>query len=592
MIKATDKLVEIRKLMKDRGLDAYIVPANDSHAGERTTGHWKARSWVSGFTGSSGILIIMTEMAGLWTDSRYHIQAERELKGSGIDLFRFGLPDVPSHTKFLADKLPKDGKLGFDGRTMSTASFNTLKDELKEKNIGYHYKDDLVGMIWNDRPPLSAEKAYFHAPPFATTPASKKIEAVRDKMKEKKYDYYLVSALDAVAWLLNIRGSDIPNIPLIYAHVLISADDAHVFIDISKLDGISSQLTSEGITLHDYESLPGFLSGLKKGKIYYNGAATNVLLSEAIPSDLEQENKTEQDIINPLKAVKSPEDVANIRNAFIKEGAAMVKTLKWIEKNVSRGDLFESDVANVLIENRKLQKDYVYDAFPAICAYGENAAQAHYSPGARGAQIMPEGFLLIDTGGNYLDGTTDTTRTIAVGPLTDNMKRDFPLVLKGHIALNKAVFLKGTTGPAIDILARLPLWQNGQNFGHGTGHGIGYFLGVHEGPHSISISKNAVALEPGMLISNEPGIYKEGKYGIRTECIILVKQKMKTPDGEFYAFEVLTHCPIDKKALDTDLLTQDEIAWINDYHKRTLETLSPHLTQDEQIWLKQATEAI
>ena len=587
-----DKLAEIRKLMKDRGIDAYIVPSTDSHTAERTTDHWKARAWMSGFTGSSGTLVVMQDMAGIWTDGRYHIQAEKELAGSGIELFRFGTPDIPTHVKFLADKLASGSKVGFDGRTMSTASFDILREKLKEKSIGYHYTEDLVGQIWKDRPPLPSEKAFLHVPPFATTSASKKLETVRGKMKEKGFDFYLVSALDAVAWLLNIRGRDIPNIPMVYAHVLVSATKTHVFIDQSKLEGISGKLTSEGIILHDYDSLPDFLGELKEGKIYYNADATNVLLSETIPTELSKVNSPVDDIIAPLKAVKSDADIANIKNAFIKEGVAMVKTLKWIDDNVADGKMRESDVAVMMTNNRKPQKDYYCDAFSSICAYGENAAQAHYSPGPEGAQIKPDGFLLIDTGGNYLDGTTDTTRTIAVGPLTDEMKRDFTLVLKGHIALDRAIFLKGTTGPAIDVLARLPMWQTGQNYGHGTGHGIGYFLAVHEGPHSIAMRKNDVALVPGMLASNEPGIYKEGRYGIRTECIILVVPKMTTPDGEFYGFENLTHCPIDKRAIQTDMLTPEERDWINSYHKRTRETLTPYLSPAEQAWLKDATEAI
>ena len=587
-----NKLSEIRVLMAERDLDAYIVTNNDPHGAERTTGHWNARAWVSGFTGSSGTLIIMKDMAGLWTDGRYHIQAANELRDSGIDLFKYGIPDVPTHTKYLSDKLPKDGRLGFNGQTFIASSFSGLKKELESKSISYHYKDDLVDMIWNDRPNLSQNKAFLHEPPFATTPASKKIETVRTKMEEKNYDYYLVSGLDAVAWLLNIRGYDMPNVPMIYGHVFVTATETHFFVDQAKLEGIEDRLINEGVTLHAYESLPEFLGGLSEGKIYYNSASTNVLLSEAIPPGLDFDNKPEQDITSPLKAVKSEADIANIRNAFIKEGAVMVKAMKWIDENVANGNLHESDVVNVLTDLRKKQKDYVMDAFSTICAYGENAAQAHYSSGIKGSPIKPEGFLLIDTGGNYLDGTTDTTRTISVGSLTEQMRTDFTLVLKGHIALSNAVFLKGTTGPAIDILARHPIWQSGQNFSHGTGHGIGYFLSVHEGPHSISISKNAVALEPGMLISNEPGIYKEGQYGIRTECIIHVMPYLTTPDGEFYAFENLTICPIDIKALNKDLLTADEITWINDYHKKIRETLTPYLTIDELMWLKRATEEI
>jgi len=579
-----DKLATLRNLMKERGLDAYIISGGDAHNNDRMADYWRARSWFSGFTGSAGLVVVTPTEAGLWTDGRYFTQAEEDLGGTGIDLYKMGQPNVPTYEAFLLDKLPNEGKLGFDGRTMSTAGFDILKEKLGPKNLTYHYNEDLIGMMWADRPPLPCKPVFEHLPKFAGLSAAEKLRIVREKMKEAKVSVYLVSALDDIAWLLNIRGHDVGNTPVAYAYVLITEKDAHVFIDPVKVADIFGKLTSQGFSLDSYEAVADKLKTLPTdASIYYNPNKTNILLG-SIPSKLEYVKC--KDIIMALKGVKSATELANIKNAFIKEGAAMTKLLKWLDDAIKAGQtLTEDDVAVTLIEFRKQQEYYLRDGFETISAYGPNGAQPHYKHKGSGATLKPEGFFLLDTGGQYLDGTTDTTRTVALGELTEEMKRDFTLVLKGHIGLSTAVFLKGMNGHSLDILARQPILQDLQNYGHGTGHGIGYCLGVHEGPHGIS-QRSDVPLEPGMIASNEPAIYKPGRYGVRTENIIEVKELCTNEHGTFYSFENLTWCPYDTSAINIEMLTQAEKDFINTYHEKVIDILSPLLTAEEQVWLK------
>ena len=587
------KLTALRNLMSQRNISAYIIPSGDSHASEYVADYFRSREWLSGFTGSAGLVVVTQTDAGLWTDGRYFAQAEQELQNSGITLYKSGEPDVPTYQAFL-QKLGQGIRVGFDGRVITISEFEKLKSALKSTKATFMYNEDLVGQIWQNRPQMPAQQAFAHEPPFATTPATQKLSTIREKMREKKITAYLVSALDSVAWLLNIRGSDINSLPVAYAHALVTETDAHVFIDPAKAQSLVASGHFSNFTLHPYDALPKFLRTLKTQKLYYNPARTNVLLAEAVPkaADASKYLKPHEDIIPLLKAVKTSDEISNIKNAFIKEGIVLVKMLKWLDDATKVGQpLTEGDVVRILQSLRAKQPHYLCDSFDTIAAYGKNAALAHYSPSEQGVALAAQGFLLIDTGGQYLDGTTDTTRTVCLGEITDEMRRDFTLVLKGHIGLARAVFPSGTVGSSLDILARLPLWESGQNFRHGTGHGLGYCLSVHEGPQNIAPTWNAVALAPGMLLSNEPAIYKEN-YGIRTENILLVTEQMKTNDGTFFAFETLTHCPIDTRAVLPELLTQVERYWLNSYHTRTREVLSPHLTDAEREWLRCATETI
>jgi len=587
-----DKLSALRTQMKAHGIDAYIVPSGDDHKTGYVAEYWTARKWLSGFTGSAGTAVVTHDRAGLWADGRYFIQAEDQLKGTDIDLYKMGMKDVPTVSEFLLDVLPDGGKLGFDGRSTAIGEFNALKNKLEPKNIAYMYTKDLVGEIWQNRPPLSGAPAFEHLPQFAGISAAEKLCKVREKMKEANVTTYLVTGLDEIAWLLNIRGTDTPNMPLVYSYLLITETEARIFVDAAKMVNIASKLEAQGFVIDSYEVVADKLKALPdKGSIYYNKATINVLLAEAIPQGQQIPPKV-NNIIAHLKGVKSDTELANIKNAFIKEGVAMTKLFKWLHDTLQAAKpVTEDDIAKKLSELRKQQPNCLGDSFQTISAYGANAAMSHYKHEGSGATLAPGNFYLIDTGGQYLDGTTDTTRTMAVGNITEEMKKDFTLVLKGHIALSMAVFLQGTTGHALDMLARQPVLSDLQNYRHGTGHGIGYCLGVHEGPHGIANVQGEVPVElvPGMLASNEPGIYKQGRYGIRTETIIAVKEVCENEYGKFLNFETLTLCPYDKTSIDLTLLTQTEKDYLNNYHTTVYQVLAPLLTEDEAAWLKGAT---
>jgi len=589
---ANKKLAALRALMKERNMDAYLLLSGDAHASEYIAGYWKSRTWFSGFTGSSGLVVVTSTKAGLWTDGRYFIQAENQLQGSGIELYKMEMPGVPTYQEFLVENLPKSGKLGFDGRVMTASVYDELCNVLACKDISYSYNEDLIDLIWEDRPKMPSESAFEHELRFAGTTSEKKLAAVRKQMAMHNADAYLITALDNIAWLANIRGRDISFTPVVYAYALVTTNEAHLFIDKSKIESFSQNLEVQGFVLHEYNDLNGFIKKLSTNKtLLLDPKTTNVLLYETLPKDINIKKDLEIDIVVMLKAVKSQVEMANTCNAYIKESVVLVRLLKWIEEHPDISSLKEGDVARKINALRKEQPDFFEDGFSTIVAYGANAAQAHYSPGPVGDVLKTDGFLLIDTGGQYLDGTTDTTRTIAIGPITNEMKRNFTLVLKGHIAISKAVFPMNTNGIQLDALARLSLWEHGLDFRHGTGHGIGYCLGVHEGPQGIS-KRSKVMLEPGMLLSNEPGFYKDGEYGIRTENIIAVEKRNETEYGVFYGFETLTYCPYDISSIDVSILSPEEITYINEYHDKTYKVLAPSLNTDEQEWLRNATRPI
>jgi len=588
-----DKLVSLRNLMEEHCLDAYIIPSGDPHASEYTPDCFNARKWFSGFTGSAGLVVVMKDKAGLWTDVRYYIQAAKELKGTNIELFKRGQPGVPDYEKFLAENLGENARVGFDGNTFTVDNFDKLKKALIKKSVSYSYQNDLVGKLWLDRPSVSQKEAFEHELKFAGISATEKLENLREEMKEKEIEACLVTALDGVAWLTNMRGYDLQNTPVVYAFALVTKEDAFVFVDPKKVKSISSKLTSQGFTLKNYEDLPEFLGKLKTKNIHFNKKTTNVLLSESIPEEIIKITKEKHDIILNQKAIKSKIEIANIKNAYIKEGAVLVKMLVWLEKALKSGQkLFEGDVTCKLKELRSEQEHYLFDSFDTISAYGSNAAIIHYNAGEKGDEIKPSGFLLVDTGGQYLDGTTDTTRTIPVGETTDEMKEYYTYVLKGLINLTRVRFPDNTRSNALDVFARKPLWDYYANYGHGTGHGIGYCLGVHEGPNSISPAVNETVPKPGMIYSNEPGFYKEGEYGIRLENTIMVVECCKNSFGSFLGFETLMLCPFDLDTIDLRDLTDMELVWLNDYHMVTYDRLSPFLNEDEKAWLKNATRRI
>ncbi|MCL2363116.1 MAG: aminopeptidase P family protein [Defluviitaleaceae bacterium] len=604
-----ERLNQLRARMASAGIDAYIITGADAHGSGYVPAYWQARTWLTGFTGSNGLAVITHDRvetnglaavtqgkAGLWTDGRYYIQAETELAGSGFELFKMQEPGVPLYQTFLKDNLPQGATIAFDGRTMTAQSFSMLKKELTDKNINYLLDIDLIGELWSERPPLPAKPAFAHDIKFAGKTTQEKLVAVREQMQKKNINGYLVAALDDIAWLTNIRGGDIPYTPVSYAYAFITATQAHLFIDPDKV----RDLCLDNFMLHGYADLPDFLHGiapdtLEGGKFYFNPNRTNVAMAEAIPKSFPINRNTADDIIPYMKAVKSEAELTNIRNAYKKEGVVWVRLFMWLEQILATPgelNLCEGDITRKLKALRAEQADYLHDSFSTISAYAGNAASAHYNPGEDGAQVKRDGFLLVDSGAQYLDGTTDTTRTLVVGPLTNEMRQDYTRVLQGHIAVATAVFPSGTTGSQLDLLARMPLCKAGKNFRHGTGHGIGYVLSVHEGPHNISPVQNNVALKPGMLASNEPGMYKDNEYGIRIENIICVKELQTTEYGTFLGFESLTWCPIDTHAIDYDMITVQELQYLNDYHAATYETLAPMLTEPERTWLKNTTQKI
>ena len=583
-----NKLAALRQKMQEKGLDAYIVHASDAHQSEYIAAHWQTRAWLSGFTGSSGIVVVTATEAGLWTDGRYFVQANKELAGSGISLFKMGEPGVPKYEEFLADKLPQNSKLGFDGRVFSISGFETLKENLSHKNITYHYNEDLAGELWTDRPSLPSGKAFAHDIKFTGKSLSEKL-TVRAEMQKNRADVYLVATLDDIAWFTNIRGFDTPNTPAVFSYLLIGMEEAFLFVDKSKLEDIK---LSDDISVYPYEAIFEHLSKYANNKsLLYNTNGVSVSLFDAIPKTAKAIKGS--NIIAGLKGIKNEVEIKNMRNAFTKEGVVMLRFAKWLSECKAEELPDEVGVQNKVSALRLEMEHCIGDSFTTIAAYGENAALCHYSPKKETcSQLKPEGFLLLDTGGQYLDGTTDITRTIVLGPISDEMRKGFTLVLKAHIALARAKFAQGAAGCHLDVIARQHMWEAGMDYKHGTGHGIGYCLGVHEGPHSIGQNFNDTRLVPGMVCSNEPGLYNEGRFGIRSETIILVKELEKNEYGNFLGFETLTLFPYDLKAIDVSMLDEAEKAYLNAYHKMVYDKLLPHITSEEAEWLREATKAI
>ena len=573
-----EKITAMRNIMKEKGIAAYVIPGSDAHQSEYIAEHFNIRKWISGFTGSCGLVVVTAKEAGLWTDGRYFIQAQQELPNSGVSLFKMDTAGVPNYRRFLFEQLSEGDKIGFDGKVLSVLQFEALKKELISKNISYHYDEDIAGDLWIERPSLPNTPAFVHEKRFTGMDTIDKLSIIRSKMKEKRVDMYLVSALDEVAWSTNLRGNDIPHTPVIHAYMLIGIKEAWLFTD-SKVEPM------QGVTVLPYADVFLHLQKYDDKTILYTPNGTSVKLFHSIKG-----RPVKGNIIQGLKAVKNPIEIENFKNAFIKEGVTMVRFLKWLSENSPS----EMQIVQKLTELRKSNKDCLGDSFGTIAAYGKNAAIVHYNPNTKKPEneTVKDGFLLVDTGGQYLDGTTDITRTIVVGDETkvsDEMKRDFTLVLKGNIALARAKFLQGTVGMQLDILARQYLWQAGMDYKHGTGHGIGYCLSVHEGPANISTKANNNKLLPGMMFSNEPGLYKEGRYGIRIENLMLVKEACGLDENEhgvFLEFEVMSLCPIDTRAIDMTLLTPDEVDYLNSYHQNVYEKLSPFLTEDERQWLR------
>lgn len=592
-----EKLTALRAEMRKRRLAAYIVPTDDFHSSEYVGDHFKAREYLSGFTGSAGTLLVMPEKALLWTDGRYFLQAESQLSGSGIELMKSGQPDVPTLPAYLGEELSQGDVIGFDGRTVMGAFVEELREKTDKKQITFYGKRDLVDLIWEDRPPLSAEPVWELEISYAGLTREDKIQKVREKMEEYGADAFLVTALDEIAWLLNLRGGDVKHTPVFLSYLFLTKKRAILCAQREAFsEEICRDLQQAGVTLLAYESIEEMVASLPAGhRILVDERKVNYRLLQAVSKGVEKVNRPSP--IALMKAVKQPKEITHIRSAHVKDGVAVTRFLYWLKTHVGKEAITEMGAAQKLEEFRAGREGYLEPSFSPIIAYGAHAASPHYAATSEtDAVIRPEGFCLADTGGHYSEGTTDITRTIVVGEVTAEEKRAFTLVLKGHLRFGAAKFLEGVCGQNLDILARQPLWENGLDYNHGTGHGVGYLLSVHEGPQDVRwrIPKGAecVPLEEGMILSNEPGLYVAGKFGIRHENLVLVRKGEKTECGQFMYLEPLTMVPIDREAIDTALMTAEELGLLNTYHKKVYETLAPHLAGEELVWLEKATAAL
>lgn len=584
-------LQQLRSLMGEHQLDAYIVPAADPHQTEYACPYWKCREWISGFTGSAGSAAVLRKTAGLWTDGRYFIQAEQELQDSGMDLFRMAMPDVPTLIDWVCENVDENGVVGIDGRQLTAAQATEWEKKLEKKKIRLVTDCDLIDTLWTDRPPAPDAPVALHGIEYTGSSTVEKLTEIRKAMTEKDADYYLVSSLYDIAWLFNIRGGDIPHCPVVMAYALVSAEEARLFVDEAKLsDAVRAELEASGVTVASYTAIADALKELPiKQTIFLDANRVNAFLRQCVPAECKVvEGK---DLTDLPKGLKNSVQLENWSKVQQWDGVAMVRFWKWIEEQLPQGGLTECVAADRLEAFRRSHSECVDLSFTSISAYGPNAAMMHYSPVPETcATLRPEGLYLIDSGGQYPGGTTDITRTFALGDCSDEQRLDYTLVLKGVIGLTCARFLKGASGTSLDILARQPLWDRGGDYKCGTGHGVGYFLNVHEGPQSFSQGKGSITpLEPGMVITIEPGVYKEDRHGIRIENMVSVEEDRETECGTFYRFDTMTLCPIDTRPLKTDLMTAREIAWLNAYHQMVLEKLSPHLTTEEVRWLESKT---
>ncbi|MGO1369457.1 MAG: aminopeptidase P family protein [Senegalia sp. (in: firmicutes)] len=588
-----ENIKKLQDLMKQNDIDAYIISDVDPHQSEYVAEHFKSRSFISGFTGSAGTVVITKDKNGLWTDGRYHIQAEEQLKDSGIDLFKQGLEDTPTYIEWLKKNLDENSSVGFDGKVMAQSSAKSIINKFKNTGIKVIDKYDFIKEIWEDREKQNFHEIYNHEEKYAGKSTKEKLKEVRERMKEKNANYYVLGSVDNTAWLFNIRGSDVSNNPVIYSYGLVSDDKAIVYLNKENLtDKTKEVLEKNGVEIKDYDEIANDLKNInEKSNIYLDESKINRYLYNALPKKSNKISGTS--IITSIKAIKNDVEIENLKKTHIRDSVAMVRFIHWLKENIGKEKITEIDTIEKLESFRKMGENFKEPSFDTIAGYKDHAAMMHYKADRESEYTLEKKhMLLIDSGGQYLDGTTDITRTIALGELTDKEKEDFTLVLKGHISLNKLVFLYGATGSNVDIIARAPLWKRGIDYKCGTGHGVGFFLNVHEGPHSISPRPNTIKLEENMVITNEPGIYRNGEHGIRTENTILVKEKCNTEFGKFMEFEVISYCPIDLDAIDKTILEKEEKDWLNNYHKEVYEKLSPYLEEDLKEWLKNQTRAI
>ena len=590
-----ERIAALREAMKQHKIDAYIIPTSDPHMSEYPADCWKYREWISGFTGSAGTVIITADKAGLWTDSRYFLQASTQLEGTGIELFKMMLPETPTIPEFLTHELKEGQTVGLNGETYSLADARSLEKALAEKEIKLNTNASLIDPIWKERPAIP-EAPMFEMPVERSGKSTEdKLIDINKMLHKAGADCTILSALDEVAWTFNIRGTDVAYNPVVISYAFVSEKESVLFVNPKKIPAeIAEHLKKEGVTLADYGMLATFLSRLpEQTRVFIDSKRTNVAIYNALPKSSILIEGTSP--ANHLKSIKNETEIKGFRNAVLKDGIAMTKFYFWLEKMLKAGEkVTELSAAAKLTALRSEQPQYVMDSFASISSYGPHGAVVHYSPTPEtDTELKTDSLYLLDSGAQYLDGTTDITRTIALcDEPSEQMKKDFTRALKGTIGIAKCKFPAGIRGCLIDAFARKALWDAGINYLHGTCHGIGHCLNVHEGPQSIRMEENPVILEPGMVMSDEPAMYRPGEHGIRTENMILIREDSETEFGKFLGFETLTLCYIDTKLVIPSMLSVREHAWLNKYHQMVYDLVSPHLTEEEKAWLKEKTAEI
>ena len=590
-------LEQLREKMRERGIDVYVVPTSDYHESEYVSEHFACRRYITGFTGSAGTAVVTMEEAGLWTDGRYFVQAAKQLEGSGVTLRKMGVEGVPTILEYLRQAMPEGGTLGFDGRVVNELLGEEMEAAVAARHAKIAYGEDLVGMIWADRPALSREPVWILDEKYCGKSAAEKIADLRAAMREAGADVHVLTALDDIVWLLNIRGNDVPCNPVVLSYLAVTETEVLLFIQEEALDDSArSYLEGLGVTVKPYDSIYDYVKTLAGQAVMVEKSRVNYALCHNLDASCRVIDR-----MNPTavaRAVKNPVEMENIRRAHIKDGVAVTKYIYWLKKNIGKIPMDEMSVADRLEEFRREQEGYLGPSFNTISAYGPNAAMCHYSATEESKAVLePRGLYLVDSGGQYYEGTTDITRTIALGELTAEEREHFTLTAMSMLRLGNVKFLHGCRGLNLDYVAREVFWQRGLNFDHGTGHGVGYLLNVHERPNGIRWKvvperQDSGVLEEGMLTSDEPGIYIEGSHGIRTENLILCRKAEKTEYGQFMRFEFVTFVPIDLDAIDKSLMRPEDVEMLNAYHREVYEKISPYLTAEEADWLREATREI
>lgn len=592
--KIPERIAALREVMKEKKIDAYIIPSSDPHLSEYPAERWKSRGWISGFDGSAGTVVVTATKAGLWTDSRYFLQAGIQLEGSGIELYKMALPETPTIPDFLLHELQSGQTVGADGLTYSVAEAEKLEKTLRRKDIKLETSYDLIDLIWKDRPAVPANPLFEMPVELSGKSVREKLDEINNQLHKEGADCCILAALDEVAWTFNIRGTDVTYNPVVISYAFVSEDESVLFIDPKKVTAEAAEnLKKEGVVLADYTLIQKYLSRLpENSSVFIDPAKTNISLYNALPKGC-----TIIEGITPanhLKSIKNETEIKGFRNAVVKDGIALTRFYIWLEKQLAAGEkVTELSASAKLTALRAEQPQYIMDSFESITGYAGHGAIVHYAPTPEtDVELKPESLLLMDSGAQYLDGTTDITRTVALGEPTEQMKKDFTRTLKGMIGIAKCKFPAGIRGCLIDVFARKALWDAGINYLHGTCHGIGHCLNVHEGPQSIRMEENPVPLKPGMVMSDEPAMYRTGEYGIRTENMILIREDSETEYGKFLGFDTLTLCYIDTKLIVVPMLSAREHTWINKYHQMVYDLLSPHLNEEEKAWLKEKTAEI